>query len=238
MPVRNQNDAANSPLSDDPIEDAWAFATTSTNEGSYVPEFILTAGQKARIVVLSKSPYVFKGHTIKYKSKKGTDRYSTDPCQKMKQQTCIMCESAHEGIGEQRNFIAFEVLDSRGTYKNGEFDKKPTVKVFLVPQYVAQALNELRQSCGGDLSKYIVEVTKSNNLTVKLATKQNPDGSFIYEKAPDLSKYNDQRIDLREAYAPKDDTELREFLKKRLNARAFNAGAADGFAANDDSALS
>lgn len=240
MPVRESQTTGNENpiLSDDPIEDAWTFAVNSRTDTDYVKEFMLTTGQTAKAVILSKAPYVFKSHTVKTRTKNGKDRYITVPCQKMTQQTCVMCESNHEAIGEMKNSIVFEVLDSRGNYKEGNFDGKPTVKAFIVPQYLAAALNTLRASCGGDLTQYVVKMEKVKNYSVSIDIKDKGDGSFVYVKAPDISKFADERIDLKTAYAPMDDTELREFLKKRLNGGAATSAPkgndVGGFGGDDD----
>ena len=182
MPVRSKHEEAedeNVPnsgneSSEDNGEDAWEKIANAKTGGKSAEDangfnkmntnFFIMEDEEADIVFLSENPYIFWGHGLKLFSKKsGKHYYSTEACQKSKQSHCVLCSSPNANVGEARQFVAFPILDSRGSWdsKAKGFDGTPVAKIFLVSIGLAKIIKKFKDEMGGTLTDKVVKLSKN-----------------------------------------------------------------------------
>lgn len=183
--------------------------------------FYLSNGEEIDIVILDNVPTIFNGHVIKCQGNKkdgGTYTfYRTEACQKSAQDYCVLCETENKNVGKSKKIIAFRVLDSRGSWSKdanngkGGLDGIPTPKIFLVSLDLAKQIKVLRDDAGGDLTDKVIKLSKNEKYIANFKFKKNPNGSLNFVDAPE---FDGELPEILEVYAPLEDDDLIDFVRK------------------------
>ena len=123
---------------------------------SSVRDFWLKGGETAVIQFLQDEPYCYDAHQVRDRNGKWT----VVPCQLATQRHCSLCSD-----GVKRTWkAAFMLLDYRGSWDKDKKDftwDKPVVRVWRVGAQIAQQLKTYIDRKGKDLSRIVLEVTRS-----------------------------------------------------------------------------
>lgn len=228
MPKRNDlNEKANSqPLGNqqENADDEWEKLMSMKGTGSSVNKkdengfdkmncnFYLLDGETCDVALLEDTPHVFLGHNLKLASKSGRPYFMVEACRKSIDSTCEMCSTNQKNVGAARQYIAFVLLDSRGSYdKNSKaFDGKAYPKIFLAPLPVAKTLKRLRDDVGGSLIGKVIRLSKdAKNYSANVATVSDGKGGLKYKQAP---TWDGPIPDVSVIYAPSEKEALSRFL--------------------------
>lgn len=239
---RTRTSATKASQSEDEVwDDIMEMKPTSNGEDGTFNKmntnFYLTNGEEIDIVILDNVPIVFNGHVIKCQGEKkdgGTYTfYRTEACQKSAQDHCVLCETQNRNVGKDKKIIAFRVLDSRGSWdkslnnNKGGLDGVPAPKIFMVALDLAKQIKILRDDAGGDLTDKVIKLAKNEKYIANFRFSKNKDGSLNYVPAPEMDE--DMEIpEILEVYAPMEDDDLIEFVKKFSHNETASATQAKG----------
>ena len=197
---------------------------SSGDDGSFNKmntNFYLSNGEEIDIVLLDNAPTIFNGHVIKCTGTKkdgGTYTfYRTEACQKSNQEYCVLCESDNKAVGKSKKIIAFRVLDSRGSWSKeanggkGGLDGVATPKIFLVSLELAKQIKLLRDDAGGELTDKVIKLSKNEKYIANFKFRKNTNGSLSFIDAPE---YDGELPEVMDVYAPMEDDDLIDFVRK------------------------
>ncbi len=179
--------------------------------------FWLSNGEEIDVVFLDNSPTIFNGHVIKCSTEAGKTFYRTEACQKSAQDYCVLCETENKTVSKSKKIIAFRILDSRGNWnkdlnnKKGGMDGVASPKIFLVSLDLAKQIKLLRDDAGGELTDKVIKLSKNEKYIANFKFRKNTNGSLSYIPAP---SYDGELPEILDIYAPMDDEELMEFVRK------------------------
>lgn len=177
--------------------------------------FFLRDGESAYVQFVDNVPFIFAGHGLKMTSKRGSTYYITEACQKSTKRSCVLCSSSNSRVSDMRQYIAFRLIDYRGTYdtKTKKVDSDvPAPSIFLTPKGLAMQLKQIIDDNGGDITDKLIKLTKNEkNYNAQVVVEKDKDDPSL-QRVKKAKVWDGLVPDAKHIYSPKEDEDLLKII--------------------------